>query len=274
MTYPRIPLPIRNSRIKLSQGQIFWREVGRGPIVVFLHGSWEDGSQWFPVIEQLGSEFHCLAPDLLGFGESASPKAHYSIGFEVECLAEYLEALKLRQIYLVGCSLGGWVAASYALEYPELVHGIVLLEPEGVQVKGLERRWQGARLLLHPLVFWSLRSLSPLAKLLNISKVNQLLQRRRQLLHFPTTCKLLFRRRWAEVKAEFLQERLTCLQAPVLILQGEQNNSEASSLSQTYAQLLPHAEVKRISQTGKNLTQTQPDAVAQFIREFVKKDKR
>jgi pimeloyl-ACP methyl ester carboxylesterase len=270
MTYSWLPLPIRNSRIKLSQGQIFWREIGRGPVLVFLHGSWEEGSQWLPIVERLSSEFHCFVPDLLGFGESECPQLHYSIELEVECLAEYLESLKLRQIYLVGNTLGGWVAASYALKYLDQVDGIVLLAPEGLQVKGLERRWFGARLLLQPLVVGMLRSLRPLAKLLKISKIDQLLQRRQRLLQFPTTCQLLFRRRWAEVKAEFLQERLGWLKIPALILLGERDDADATILSQAYAQLLPQVELKRIPQSDQALLQTQPDAIAQSIREFIK----
>nr|WP_225938721.1 alpha/beta hydrolase [Kovacikia minuta] len=264
-----MPLPIRNARIKLSQGQIFWREIGRGPVLVFLHGSWEDSSQWLPVIEHLSSEFHCFAPDLLGFGESECPKVHYSIEYQVECLAEYLEALKLKQVYLVGHSLGGWIAASYALKYLDQVNGIVLLTPEGVLARGLERRWQGARLLLQPFVLWTLRSLRPLAKLLKIGKIDPLLQQRQQLLQFPTTCQLLFQRRWAEVKAELLQERLSWLKIPALVLQGGQDTNQAAILSHTYAQLLPQADLKQIPQTGKNLPQSHPETVAQLIRAFV-----
>src|SRR6478672_1523022 len=101
----RMALPLRNSRIRLSQGQIFWREVGQGPVLVFLHGSWSDSSQWISVIERLSEDYACFAVDLLGFGESERPQVHYSIEFEVECLVEFLETLNLRQVYLIGHSL-------------------------------------------------------------------------------------------------------------------------------------------------------------------------
>ncbi|MBA3923667.1 MAG: alpha/beta fold hydrolase, partial [Nostocaceae cyanobacterium] len=124
---------LRNSRMKLSGGRIFWREIGEGTAVILLHGSWQDSGQWVAVMDYLRQDHHCFAPDLLGFGDSEHPQIHYSIDFEVECLAEYLEALKLRHVYLVGHSLGAWVAASYALKYPDQIGGLVLLAPEGVQ---------------------------------------------------------------------------------------------------------------------------------------------
>jgi pimeloyl-ACP methyl ester carboxylesterase len=129
-------LPVRNSRIRLSQGQLFCREIGDGKAVLFLHGSWRDGSQWLSVMEQLGSKQHCFAPDLLGCGDSEHPKINYSIELLVESLAEYLDAAKVRDVWLVGHEVGGWVAAGYALRYPAQVKGLVLIGAEGVNVEG------------------------------------------------------------------------------------------------------------------------------------------
>jgi len=129
----------RNSRRKLSQGLLFWREAGEGTPVVLLHGAWDDSSQWLSVMETLSQSFHCFAPDLLGFGESDRPQIHHSIDLQVECIAEFLQALRLEKVYLVGHSLGGWIAASYALQYAEQVEGLVLLAPEGVEVEGQKK---------------------------------------------------------------------------------------------------------------------------------------
>ncbi|MER3588832.1 MAG: alpha/beta hydrolase, partial [Mastigocladus sp. ERB_26_1] len=43
----------RNSRRKLSQGLLFWREIGNGIPVVFLHGAWNDSSEWVAIMESL-----------------------------------------------------------------------------------------------------------------------------------------------------------------------------------------------------------------------------
>lgn len=264
--------PLRNSRMKLSQGHIFWREIGQGEALVFLHGSWSDSSQWVPVLEQLGLDYHCLAPDLLGFGESEHPNIHYSIELQVEALAEYLENLRLKQIYLVGYSLGAWVAASYALKYLDQVRGLVLIAPEGIHVEKLKQRWNWERLLLAkpPILFWLLRSLRPIAKMLGGSKrIERSLQLRQQMLQAPAACQLLFQRRRAEIKAELLQGRLDWLKIPVLILQSEQDAFAAKVLSQTYAELLPEANWQIIPQGGTDLPLTAPAAVVDQIRALV-----
>ena len=266
-------LPLRNSRIRLSQGTIFWREIGhRGPILIFLHGSWETSSQWLPLLERLGAGFHCFAVDLLGFGDSERSTAHCSIALEAECLGEYLSALNLQQVYLIGHSLGSWVAASYALKHLQQVQGLVLLAPEGVRVEGMEGRWRWSRWLVGrlQLVPWLLRVLYPLARLLGWGEGMVRSQRlRRKLQQSPMACKLLFQRRRAEIQSELLQERLGDLKRPVLILQGGQDTAAASMLSQTYAGLLPQADLKILAEGDGNLPQTLPDELAKQIQDFV-----
>ncbi|NJL39258.1 MAG: alpha/beta hydrolase [Leptolyngbyaceae cyanobacterium SL_5_9] len=263
-------LPIRNSRIRLSQGQLFWREVGQGAALVFLHGSWTDSSQWLPLVERLSQTYHCVAPDLLGFAESERPKLHYSIELQVECLAEYLEALKLRQVYLVGHSLGGWIAASYALRFADQVKGLVLLSPEGVQLEGGDR-WQWSRWLTRqpPLALWLLKLLLPFAKVFGWREsIERSLQLRQTLMRSPVACKLLFNRRNAEIRAELLStDRISCLKLPILILQG-QDDATAARPNQAIAQA-PQAELKLISNVDPDLLQTESRAIATEIRKFI-----
>ena len=270
----RMDLPLRNSRIRLPLGQIFWREVGQGPILVFLHGSWDDGSQWLPVIEQLSQDYHCFALDLLGFGESEQPKLHHSIQLQVECLLTYLEALHVPQVYLIGHSLGGWIAASYALKYLNQVSGLVLIAPEGVQAEEHRANWQWAKWLVGrpPLAYTAMRSLLPLARLIGRHKdIEQALRLRQQLKNSPTACQLLFRRRWPEIQAEFLQEQLDWLTVPTMILQGKNDTPNAIARSQTYADKTPAAQLRMIDHGGNDLPEALPDLVANHIHDFVKR---
>ncbi|BAY91722.1 MULTISPECIES: alpha/beta fold hydrolase [unclassified Tolypothrix] len=264
----------RNSRRKLSQGLLFWREAGQGIPVILLHGAWNDSSQWVPLIDLLSDNFHCLAPDLLGFGESDNPNIHYSIDLQVECLAEFLTALKLEKVFLVGHSLGGWIATSYALKHPEQVHGLVLLSPEGVKIEKQEKQWQRMQRVakLSPFIFKVLKLLSPLIKIVGLQeKVQQYLQLRNLMLQYPTGCQLLFDRKPPEVEAELLQNQLSLIEFPVLILQGGKDTAEAIAKSQIYAQSLPNSEFKMVAHAGNDLPESCVGVIAEDIREYIKK---
>lgn len=263
----------RNSRRKLSQGLVFWREVGQGSNIIFLHGSWNEGSQWVPVMESLSHDYHCLAPDLLGFGESEIPDIHYSVDVQVECLAEFLLALKLERVYLVGDTLGAWIAASYALKYPERVLGLILVSPEGVATSSTDKRLKQMKSILQrsELAFALLKLIRPIAKMFGKEiKVQEEWRQRLIMDQYPTACELLFQRQLPEVRAELLENRLAFLVVPVLILQGGKDTQEAIAMSNTYAELIPGASINTIAHGEQNLPHFCSSAVAEQIRDFIK----
>ncbi|MDJ1181932.1 alpha/beta fold hydrolase [Roseofilum casamattae] len=270
----------RNSRIKLSPGLLFWREVGEGPAVIFLHGSWDEGSQWVEVMERLSDNWQCFAPDLLGFGESDRPSIHYSINVQIECLAEYFRALKLDSFYLVGHSLGAWVATRYALENPDRVLGLVLLAPEGIDDPQLLQRWQKATWLVGPKSFWTfvLKALLPVARWLGKAKsLETLLETRSHLLEFRAACQMLFLRRSREIQAECVNEQLGNLTVPTLLLSGRpagQDSLELDILHRAYLDGIPNAQQQFLPSGESNWPRSAPDAVARAIAEFVRSSER
>ncbi|QSV68633.1 MAG: alpha/beta hydrolase [Aphanizomenon flos-aquae DEX188] len=262
----------RNSRIKLTQGILFWREVGTGIPMIFLHGAWNDGSEWVSTMELLAENIHCFSPDLLGFGESANPNIHHSIDLQVECLADFLEALKLEKVYLVGNSLGGWIAASYALKYPEQIAGLILLAPEGVAAEGQNQEWQKRQRLFNcsPLIIKFLRSIMPLTKLIRWEeRIAKDLELRKILLQSSTACQLLFNRKQSEIAAELLEKHLPEITVPCLILQGGQDTQTAISRSNTYAQLIPNVQLYNIAHGESNLPESCAGVIAEAIRDFI-----
>ncbi len=267
----------RNSRRKLSQGLLFWREVGNGIPVVFLHGAWCDSSEWVSIMELISRDFHCFAPDLLGFGESEYPKVHHAIDLQVDCLVEFLQALKLDKVYLVGHSLGGWIAASCALKYPEKVQGLVLLSPEGVEIDGLQKCWRRMQHLRQTpsFIFKLLQIFLPLAKIIGWdTKIEEDLRQRRILLNNPTGSQLLYQRQLPEIEAELLQDKLDLIQIPALVLQGGKDEPDALNRSRVYARLIPQAELKIIAHGEDNLNHSCTSIVAGEIRDFLKRMRR
>ena len=244
----------RSSRIKLSAGQISWREAGdaRLPTVIFLHGSWHDSTQWHEAIEISSKKFHCLAIDLLGYGNSTAIEMPTSIEMQVDCLHEFLTALNLRPVYLLGHSLGAWIALTYTLSYPDLVRGVVAISPEGFSLANWQQYSIVTKFLLaRPRLFrlWlngikTLTSVSDGANPLAKSQVYWDLYHK-----FPTTRKLLFERSNREISPELVAERIALFKPPLLIIQSDADDRSVIEQSQACAQALPQAEFKLIKET-------------------------
>lgn len=238
-------IPLRVGRRKLPLGSVFWHEAGqpRGETVVFLHGSWHDSAQWLPVMQHLAVAHHCLAPDLLGFGESLrADKTPYSIALQVEGLHSLLSVLRIHRCRLVAHSLGAWVAGQYALTYPDQVQSLAVIAPEGVAEAGLQGRWRRDRWLVAP---WS-----PLPLVLpwlgNSPWAKTWRDRRQCLRQSPAACKILFQRRAAAIHGELLQQGLGQVTAPTLVVESAAADPLTHRLTQAWVRLLPaanHADV-------------------------------
>jgi pimeloyl-ACP methyl ester carboxylesterase len=100
---------------------------GRGPAVVLLHGLGGFAQSWRHTIDALASRATVFALDLPGFGRSAKPRTIYRLGYFARALHGFLDAMGVGQASLVGHSLGGSVAVTYALTHPVRVERVALV---------------------------------------------------------------------------------------------------------------------------------------------------
>lgn len=104
----------------------YWRAVGpAGPrALVFLHGFLGQGADWLPQMQALSSLGWCLAPDLPGHGQH--PPGPCDLDSTLKRLRADVQALGVREIYLLGYSLGGRLALAWALRHPTDLRALVL----------------------------------------------------------------------------------------------------------------------------------------------------
>jgi 4,5:9,10-diseco-3-hydroxy-5,9,17-trioxoandrosta-1(10),2-diene-4-oate hydrolase len=132
------PIPV-GKFADIGNGQrIHYHEQGEGPVVIFLHGAGGGASGYsnfkgnFPAFASAG--FRCIVPDMLGFGLSTKPDIPmYDLDFFVAGLKGLIDALQLRDVTLLGNSLGGAIALGHALAHPADVQRLILMAPGGVE---------------------------------------------------------------------------------------------------------------------------------------------
>lgn len=104
--------------------RLYYEALGKGPAVVLVHGGLVDSRLWDDQMQPLSKRFRVVRYDLRGFGRSAAAAESFS---HLEDLRGLLDFLKIEKASLVGLSLGGVVAADFALEHPERVERLVLV---------------------------------------------------------------------------------------------------------------------------------------------------
>ena len=110
-----VPTP-EDKTVPVFGQTIHYFDVGSGPVVILLHGLGDHKESWLRTMGPLSQGHRLLVPDQIGFGKSDKPLLDYSVQTYVDFLDEFLRQLKIEKASLVGESLGGWIAAMYALE--------------------------------------------------------------------------------------------------------------------------------------------------------------
>lgn len=111
--------------------RIHYVDTGTGSPIVLLHGLGDDIGVWEAVTPALARKHRVIALDQVGFGRSDKPLLSYRINTFVDFLDGFLTELKLDHVSPVGNSLGGWIAAAFALAHPDRVERLVLSDAAG-----------------------------------------------------------------------------------------------------------------------------------------------
>jgi 2-hydroxy-6-oxonona-2,4-dienedioate hydrolase len=119
--------------ITIDGGRTRYYEAGTGPdVVLLIHGARPGGTSsantWTPIIAGLAQRYRVLAPDRLGHGMSENPRDSYTATAEMEHIYAFLKAKNVTRLHVIGQSTGAWHAARLALQKPEMVRALIIVD--------------------------------------------------------------------------------------------------------------------------------------------------
>ncbi len=248
----------------------------RGPAVVMLHGWGAFKELWWNTLRGLGRDHRCYAPDLPGHGGSPI-RNRDTIRDLAEAIGAFCDSLELREITLIGHSMGGAVAIALVLRRPELVRRLILVD---AAVDAL-RMPKFARTYLLPATGWAVfrlvllgaRIFSPLgAQVPHTHRggwVRPWLRRGSYMARSDPdalyrTYRALFRARTGR--------RLARVHVPTLVISGQFDALVPREHSRRLAQSIPDARFVEIPGALHNPMDERPRAFEQAVRAFLAED--
>jgi haloalkane dehalogenase len=116
--------------VPVKQTQMAYREAASAdaPMALFLHGNPASSHIWRNIIPHVAPVAHCIAPDLIGFGQSGKPDIAYRFFDHIEYLDAFIDQLSVRSAYLVAQDWGAALALHLAARRPDFVRGLAFME--------------------------------------------------------------------------------------------------------------------------------------------------
>jgi pimeloyl-ACP methyl ester carboxylesterase len=119
----------RKRSVLTPSGVIHYREQGAGPVALFVHGVLLNGHLWRHQLEQLSDMRRCIAVDLLAHGDTEiASDQDVSVTANATMLVEFLDALHIKTVDLIGNDSGGGIAQIFAANHPERVRSLTLTD--------------------------------------------------------------------------------------------------------------------------------------------------
>ena len=128
------------------------------PLLLLVHGFAGDKDNWSMIAPYLTRDYHVIAPDLPGFGENErNPDLAYDLQAQTARLKAFADTLGLQRPHVAGNSMGGWIALRYAIDFPDALATLTLLDNAGVNgANESDLQKQAANEDYNPLVLASL----------------------------------------------------------------------------------------------------------------------
>ncbi len=118
--------------LELHGHRVVYRTAGAGPPVLLIHGMINSSRHWRDVATRLADSYTLIAPDLIGHGDSATPRGDYSIGAHAASIRDLLTAIGVERASVVGHSLGGGIAMQFFYQFPQRTERLALVSSGGL----------------------------------------------------------------------------------------------------------------------------------------------
>jgi pimeloyl-ACP methyl ester carboxylesterase len=235
---------------KVGPLTVHYEVAGEGPAVVLVHGLSGSGRWWLYNVPALAQRYRVYNVDLVGFGRSRGQRL--VLREAGDWLAEWIRVVGITQAHLVGHSMGGYIATEVAVNAPEMVRRLVLVDALVLPM--------GPGLMRHAL------DLARAVRFMSVRFLPVLLGD--ALRAGPGT----MWRATREVLSADLSNRLDAVKAPTLVVWGEKDALLPPELGRQLAERLARAQFVCVGGAGHNPMWDRPQRFNELLLEFLAGD--
>jgi 4,5:9,10-diseco-3-hydroxy-5,9,17-trioxoandrosta-1(10),2-diene-4-oate hydrolase len=265
-----IGVPVEQGIVSAGGIKTAYLKAGKGKKVVLLHGAGAGAVTWYKTIGALSKHFQVIAPDIVGYGESDKPNAPYDRAYYSKWLLDFIEEQAITHFSLVGNSQGGAIAIQFALDNPNKIERLVLVDSAGLSKRVSFGALFGLFLLnLFPsklALKWMEHYLFCNSKCVDNAYAEYTLH-----VNKMPGGNLAFLKGKGKAVRPFTPEELERIKTNVLIVWGEKDRFFPSSDARRACAFIPNCSLKVLPETGHLPFFEKPNEFNNLLIEFLQK---
>ncbi|MFC1926116.1 alpha/beta fold hydrolase [Chloroflexota bacterium] len=226
-------------QIEVNGTSTYYEDSGKGHPLVLIHGGGLDSGSWRSQTAYLSEKYRVITYDIRGHGRTEVPEGSYSMDDYVEDLRQLLDRLEVQQTYLAGFSIGGYIALSFTLCYPERVDALILAGTNSGPT--IDRV---------------------------VKKSEEILKRIRSTKGNRAAMKYLGSHE-ANAARPDLTDRLSEIERPVLIIVGDRDVAAPPYISEEMHRRIANSQMVVIPDSGHSCNEEQPDIFNAIVSDFL-----
>jgi pimeloyl-ACP methyl ester carboxylesterase len=257
-------------KVCVNDIDLYYEITGQGQPVLLIHGLGSSTRDWEYQTTAFSTLYQVVALDVRGHGQSDKPPGPYSIPLFTTDTAELMRSLELGPSHIVGISMGGWIAFQLAIDTPDMVQSLVIVNsgPELI-VRSLRDRLNVLQ-----------RSL--LVRIFGMRKIGEFLSSRLFPKPEQEPLREMFIERWAENDRRAYTESfrgalgwsisdlLHTIMCPTLVVASDEDYTPVST-KEAYVERLPRGELVVIEDARHAVTAERPEDFNKVVLDFLAK---
>ncbi len=253
---------------KVKDIEIYYEITGEGEKLLLIHGLGSSTRDWEEQVPTFAQKYQVITIDLRGHGKTDKPKGPYSMRIFAEDIAELLKKLGVKTTHVLGISLGGGIAFQFAVDYPELVKSLIIVNA------GIEVPVDSFKMKLEAF------KRTFIVKLVGMKKMGKVLAPRLFIKPEQEDLREKLIERWAENdKKAYLsamraligwsiRDQLYKVKFPTLII-GSDEDYAPSSIKEEYTALIPNAKFIEIKDARHAVPMEKPKEFNEIVMKFL-----
>ncbi|QRN97771.1 alpha/beta fold hydrolase [Archangium violaceum] len=254
-------------RLQLDGSSLHFEESGAGAPVLLLHGLGSSGQDWELVAPRLAAHRRVIVPDIRGHGRSDKPAGPYGVPLFARDIAAFCDRLGLARVDVVGLSMGGMIGFQLAVDRPELVRSLVVINSGPDMVARTLRLKLSFALRMAILKLLGPRTLARVIAPKLFPKPEQAELRRRVVESLGANEPDAYRRATRGLAGWTVLERLKDITCPVLVLASDRDYTPLS-VKKAYVDLLGNARLQELKDSGHAAPLDQPEQIVEAVKGF------